>query len=169
MIERIPDLIQTQTGEYNGTTFDIIPKETFAMVCRKVNEVIDYINHQNHEYESIYDAVNDRMIGCTTLDIPKSYKTRPENVRPDAEGRPVNVQDELYRTKKQLEIANDTLRHTEWFFDGDYNVCAKDMRKEIKLAIKAISNIADYGQPVKELDNEKQRKHTKNFTSCLEK
>ncbi len=46
MIERIPDEINLQTGECGDTQFDIIPKETFAMVCRKVNEIIDHINNQ---------------------------------------------------------------------------------------------------------------------------
>ena len=59
-----------------------------------------------------------------------------------------DIETKLDRTKKQLEIANDTLRHADWFFDGDYNVYTKDMHKEIKYAIKAISNIADYGQPI---------------------
>jgi len=44
MIERIPDQIPVQTGEWRGTTFDIIPKETFAMACRKINELVDAFN-----------------------------------------------------------------------------------------------------------------------------
>jgi hypothetical protein len=44
MIERIPDQIPVQTGEWRGTTFDIIPKETFAMACRKINELVDAVN-----------------------------------------------------------------------------------------------------------------------------
>ena len=44
MIEKIPDQIPVQTGEWRGTTFDIIPKETFAMACRKINEIVDAVN-----------------------------------------------------------------------------------------------------------------------------
>lgn len=46
---------------------------------------------------------------------------------------------ELIRTRKALEIAKDTIRHTDWFFDGDYNVDAKTMHNEIKCAIKGIT------------------------------
>ena len=42
-------------------------------------------------------------------------------------------------TKKQLEIAVDALSHTDWFFDGDYNVYTKDMHNEIKQALKQIT------------------------------
>ena len=44
MIEKIPDQIPVQTGEWRGTTFDIIPKETFGMACRKINELVDTVN-----------------------------------------------------------------------------------------------------------------------------
>ena len=43
------------------------------------------------------------------------------------------------RTRKALEIAKDTIRHADWFFDGDYNVDAKTMHNEIKCAIKGIT------------------------------
>lgn len=45
---------------------------------------------------------------------------------------------ELIRTRKALDVAKDTIRHADWFFDGDYNVDAKTMHNEIKYAIKAI-------------------------------
>lgn len=44
MIEKIPDQLSLQICEWGGTTFDIIPKETFSMACRKINEVIDAVN-----------------------------------------------------------------------------------------------------------------------------
>ena len=47
----------------------------------------------------------------------------------------------LIDTKKKLDIAVDTLRHADWFFDGDYNVYTKDMHNEIRFAIKAIEQI----------------------------
>ena len=46
---------------------------------------------------------------------------------------------ELIRTRKALEIAKDTIRHADWFLDGDYNVDAKTMHSEIKCAIKGIT------------------------------
>ena len=46
---------------------------------------------------------------------------------------------ELTRTRKALAVAKDTIRHTDWFFDGDYNVDAKTMHSEIKCAIKGIT------------------------------
>ena len=60
-------------------------------LAEKINEIIDYINQNNHEYASIEEVVKarenhiadtskkvaDRMIGCVTLDIPESYKTDP--------------------------------------------------------------------------------------------
>ena len=60
-------------------------------LAEKINEIIDYINQNNHEYASIEEVVKarenhiadvskkmaDRMIGCTTLDIPESYKADP--------------------------------------------------------------------------------------------
>ena len=46
---------------------------------------------------------------------------------------------ELEHTRKALEIAKDTIRHADWFLDGDYNVDAKTMHSEIKCAIKGIT------------------------------
>lgn len=46
---------------------------------------------------------------------------------------------ELERTRKALDVAKDTIRHADWFFDGDYNVDAKTMHNEIKCAIKGIT------------------------------
>lgn len=44
MIEKIKSPLDLKVGNYKGTEFDIIPAETFAMVCRKINEVIDKVN-----------------------------------------------------------------------------------------------------------------------------
>ncbi len=44
MIKKLPDQLHIQTGEFRGTTFDIIPRQTFCMVCRKVNELIVAVN-----------------------------------------------------------------------------------------------------------------------------
>ena len=50
-----------------------------------------------------------------------------------------DVWEYIDRIRKALEIAKDTIRHTDWFFDGDYNVDAKTMHNEIKCAIKGIT------------------------------
>jgi len=52
---------------------------------------------------------------------------------------PQDLLEELIRTRKALDVAKDTIRHADWFFDGDYNVDAKTMHNEIKYAIKAIT------------------------------
>ena len=58
MIEKIPDQLPVQTGEWRGTTFDIIPKETFGMACRKINELVDAVNGilaAQEQYATIYN------------------------------------------------------------------------------------------------------------------
>ncbi len=50
-----------------------------------------------------------------------------------------DIKSELERTRKALDATKDTIRHADWFFDGDYNVDAKTMHNEIKCAIKAIT------------------------------
>jgi len=49
------------------------------------------------------------------------------------------VYEDFIRTRKALDVAKDTIRHADWFFDGDYNVDAKTMRNEIKCVIKGIT------------------------------
>lgn len=51
----------------------------------------------------------------------------------------VSIIDAYNSTRKALDVAKDTIRHADWFFDGDYNVDAKTMHNEIKYAIKAIT------------------------------
>ena len=46
---------------------------------------------------------------------------------------------QFLRTRKALEVAKNTIIHTDWFFDGDYNVDTKTMHNEIKCAIKGIT------------------------------
>ena len=58
MIGKIPDQILVQTGEWRGTTFDIIPKETFGMACRKINELADVVNRLE---ESVQGVVNNSI------------------------------------------------------------------------------------------------------------
>lgn len=51
----------------------------------------------------------------------------------------ISLWQELICTRKALDVAKDTIRHVDWFFDGDYNVDAKTMHNEIKCAIKGIT------------------------------
>lgn len=44
MIEKIKGPLDLKVANYKGTEFDIIPAETFAMVCRKINELVDAVN-----------------------------------------------------------------------------------------------------------------------------
>lgn len=44
MIEKIKGPLDLKVANYKGTEFDIIPAETFAMVCRKINEIIELLN-----------------------------------------------------------------------------------------------------------------------------
>lgn len=103
MIDRIPDQIPVQTGEWRGTTFDIIPKETFAMACRKINEVIDNINRLE---ESVQGVVNNSIADggrIRSLQVQiHALKTRLGNVQPDAESRPENVQDKFAEQRKWI-------------------------------------------------------------------
>jgi hypothetical protein len=58
MIEKIPDQIPVQTGEWRGTTFDIIPKETFGMACRKINEIVDAVNELQTKVNKMAQNLN---------------------------------------------------------------------------------------------------------------
>lgn len=72
----------------------IISVPNGAITINKINEIIDFINYMmkpiqikmtNDSFTEPVDKfaetsaknVQDRMIGCTTLDIPESYKTDP--------------------------------------------------------------------------------------------
>ena len=52
MIEKIKSPLDLKVGNYKGTEFDIIPADTFAMVCRKINELVDAVNAIQKEREA---------------------------------------------------------------------------------------------------------------------
>ena len=62
MIEKIVEL-KMQIGEHGKTKFDIIPKETFGMVCKKINEIIDYINRNEKvvDFEEPRQSLIDKL------------------------------------------------------------------------------------------------------------
>ena len=94
MIEKIRT---TEQGLYNehGTFLGTMPKDTDSLtLANKINELVDAVNKHEDIIRQIGEwgtskgeclwcenltAVNldGRMIGCTTLDIPESYKTDP--------------------------------------------------------------------------------------------
>ena len=99
MIERIPDQIPVQTGEWHGTTFDIIPKETFGMVCRKINELVDAVNKLHEEAENnariranheklidtlvVENNIHEKQIDELQMKLePEKCETLAENVPP---------------------------------------------------------------------------------------
>lgn len=43
----------------------------------KINELVDAVNELQKQIVEANKKIADRMIGCTTLDIPESYKTDP--------------------------------------------------------------------------------------------
>lgn len=79
MIEKIPDQISLQTGEWRGTTFDIIPKETFVMACRKINELIGAVNELQMKVGHMEDGVV-----CEVFDNTNSKTQRDLEIAIDA-------------------------------------------------------------------------------------
>lgn len=83
MIEKIKGPLDLKVANYKGTEFDIIPADTFAMVCRKINELVDAVNEFGKD-----------MVFLRRKVLELGYKdpqTRPENVQPEPETGPENV------------------------------------------------------------------------------
>lgn len=57
----------------------------------------------------------------------------------DGETLPRRALQEIHNMCKVLEVAKNTIIHTDWFFAGDYNVDAKTMHNEIRCALKGIT------------------------------
>ncbi|MBO5704731.1 MAG: hypothetical protein J6R99_01815 [Alphaproteobacteria bacterium] len=98
MIERIPDEINLQTGSCGDTQFDIIPKETFAMMCRKVNEIID---HTNAHYEAIQ-----RIIGRQHRHLSDDHK-KPKSTNIALRQRIAELEKENAELKRKLKKQDD--------------------------------------------------------------
>lgn len=81
MIEKIKSPLDLKVGNYKGTEFDIIPAETFAMVCRKINELIDVVN-ELQEFADVADKNLAKLM---------EEATRAENVQPEPKTGPENV------------------------------------------------------------------------------
>lgn len=63
MIERLPEQINTQIGEFRGVSFDIIPVATIAMFGRKINEIVDFINRNEKvvDFEEPRQSLIDKL------------------------------------------------------------------------------------------------------------
>lgn len=57
MIEKIKSPLDLKVGNYKGTEFDIIPADTFAMVCRKINELVNAVNGVEKDREEIKEWI----------------------------------------------------------------------------------------------------------------
>lgn len=127
MIEKLPEnkdkVFKTETGEYLTIPELSIPKP----VSNKINELVDAVNElqaqvailEEHAHPTAKttpaENVQDRMIGCTTLDIPKSYKNdqlalatldyskKLEKENSDLKDEIKRITDILYESKYALE------------------------------------------------------------------
>ena len=88
----------------------------------KINEIIDIINAVTIDVDG-----TKCVDGSKKADIGELAYLQKENS---------DLKDEVELLQKKLEIANDTLRHTDMFFDGDYNIYPSDMHREIQFALK---------------------------------
>jgi hypothetical protein len=112
-------------------------------LAEKINELIDAVNVlqaqvailEEHAHPTATtkpaENVQDRMIGCTTLDIPKSYKNDQLTLATldyskKLEKENSDLKDELDRTRKALEIAKDTFN----WIDETYQT-GQEMEAEI--------------------------------------
>lgn len=75
MIEKL-DPIKHTDNLYDKNGF-ITNVACGGVVISKVNELINVVNYLQDHIADASKKVADRMIGCTTLDIPESYKTDP--------------------------------------------------------------------------------------------
>lgn len=167
--------IDMDTNSVGGLVYENTP------LIQKINELVDAINNQqiqlnNHEcrlldlhsritalddptyHEEPEPADNsekancqDRMIGCTTLDIPESYKNdqlilATLDYSKKLEKENSDLKDELERTRKALEIAVDTLKE---IIDWD-NCVALQSNDFVGIANKALEQITALEQKDKQ-------------------
>lgn len=140
MIEKLKehDVIDPKTGNVIGKIGCDLRE-----IMDKLNEVIDAANElqiqvailEEHAHPTATTKpaknVQDRMIGCATLEIPESYKndqltlaTLDYSKRLEKENS--DLKDELERTRKALEIAKDTFN----WIDETYQT-GQEMEAEI--------------------------------------
>lgn len=94
-----------------------------AKINEKLNEVIDWIN----DVSAL--RVTDKQVTANlpNIDAGELAFLSKENT---------DLKDEVESLQKKLEMANNTLRHIDMFFDGDYNIYPSDMHREIQFALK---------------------------------
>lgn len=126
--------------------------ETFNALVDAVNALVYEHDKDSDWYDGRTRAENvqDRMIGCTTLDIPKSYKNNQLTLATldyskKLEKENSDLKDELERTRKALDIAlcslQDIAESNGDFIIGastplDEHEYADMMLKEIKRQMK---------------------------------
>lgn len=78
MIEKIKSPLDLKVGNYKGTEFDIIPADTFAMVCRKINELCDVVNEQQKQIDKMSCAILDLATQNGENKALESIKAEPK-------------------------------------------------------------------------------------------
>ena len=115
MIEKIKSPLDLKVGNYKGTEFDIIPADTFAMVCRKINELVDAINILQCKNVHIESDLQDLM-------YPKEIKGElGENVQDEMPRCPF-CGEELYYAQEidgGFEILTCNCPAGIWLFGND--------------------------------------------------
>lgn len=118
MIEKIP--FETEKITHNGKTMEIDTHASPYDLQHKINELVDAVNELQKQYNNVCvwvgeqklktpaENVQDRMIGCTTLDIPESYKNDQLTLATldyskKLEKENSDLKDELERTRKENE------------------------------------------------------------------
>ena len=93
--------------------------------------------NQNCKHSIHYDTVGTKELWQELIKLMENK---------DLSDKIGKLETELDRTRKALDVAKDTIRHADWFFDGDYNVDGKTMHNEIKCAIKGITALEQKDQ-----------------------
>ena len=167
MIKKIPDQIPVQTGEWHGTTFDIIPKETFGMACRKINELVDAVNAIQKEREAerfeiqawvgILEAVrksvnvHEKQIDELQMKAEPKKCESAENTQ-DENPRCPFCDEELYYAQEidgGFEILTCDCPHGIWLFGNDkmwYNLEKaitelERTRKALEIALNCLNGV----------------------------
>ena len=120
MIEKLP-FTEIHTGREDMVDLvEYRPVAPYEMQ-HKINELVDIINalvEENNIHERQIDKLQmkaeDRMIGCTTLDIPKSYKQKTDLADKYGHDLAEAIEDcgDLFKpVHKAVEFANIKLQH----------------------------------------------------------
>lgn len=115
MIEKLDSKMECIGITILGKQEECLGFDSAKKLLNKINELVDYINHSNHEYESIDDVVEDFVNVNET-----AHKFRSTNEQ---------LRNQLDRTRKALDVAVDGLEKMTWGCDSSD---AEHLLKEIK-------------------------------------